>query len=415
MEWLREKKNTFCGSILVYIFMGMMAGGALSMFTSNLCLAWIKVISQRNNMLAGEYLVGGFLFDILTVPEEGMIRLIRNIQSLNNFIFIGISLVIVIRIYYHNRIVPILGAVSQTVENVKRGVLDVPVAYNGKDRLGEICASVEQIRLELTAEKLNHLEALERQLQLNGAFAHDIRTPLTVIKGYTEFLEKYLPAGKLDQSQVLEKLAAMKEQEERLFAFTNTMGAIQNLEKRQREIKHVRLSQIMEALMRQLEGICLGSNRKKAAIKYMSGGLSPRYFYSSDSVHGDGGTAGKLPAYLDLILEADQEIILEALENIWSNGLIFAHSGIEVIFQVKDEYLYIYVKDDGPGFTPRALTRGAEAYYRETDCVGDHFGLGLTLSSILCERHGGCLTLVNSIEGGAIVTASFRIFIENPM
>ena len=79
-------------------------------------------------------------------------------------------------------------------------------------------------------------------------------------------------------------------------------------------------------------------------------------------------------------------------------------------FDQPSGFLRIVVSDDGPGFTPEALSHAAEPYYRGSDAEADvHFGLGLYICRLLCEKHGGRLALGSAPSGGAEVTAEFRI------
>ena len=76
--------------------------------------------------------------------------------------------------------------------------------------------------------------------------------------------------------------------------------------------------------------------------------------------------------------------------------------------------LVLTVEDDGPGFTPEALKRAVEPYFRDKAAArdGEHFGLGLYICRTLTERHGGALTVENAPEGGGRVRAAFRVMEE---
>ena len=65
------------------------------------------------------------------------------------------------------------------------------------------------------------------------------------------------------------------------------------------------------------------------------------------------------------------------------------------------------VYDDGFGFSPKILEKGATPFLRDDSIEqGQNFGIGLYICRLLCEKHGGSLTLENS-ENGAKVTATF--------
>lgn len=71
--------------------------------------------------------------------------------------------------------------------------------------------------------------------------------------------------------------------------------------------------------------------------------------------------------------------------------------------------LILAVRDDGPGFAKEQMRKALRPYYKEyeDDAKDEHFGIGLHICRQLCRKHGGTLDIANSVEGGAIATASF--------
>lgn len=103
----------------------------------------------------------------------------------------------------------------------------------------------------------------------------------------------------------------------------------------------------------------------------------------------------------------DSGLVLEAVENLVSNALRYAKKQVRVELVYAKHRMTVYVRDDGPGFSPLALREASKAYYSEEK--GEHFGMGLFICRTICEKHGGGLTLINSVEGGAIAAAAFLI------
>lgn len=69
--------------------------------------------------------------------------------------------------------------------------------------------------------------------------------------------------------------------------------------------------------------------------------------------------------------------------------------------------LELAVADDGPGFADAALARATEPFWGgESKGRGSHLGLGLYVSRLLAEKHGGGLEVANGPGGGAIARAT---------
>lgn len=109
----------------------------------------------------------------------------------------------------------------------------------------------------------------------------------------------------------------------------------------------------------------------------------------------------------------DENLVLEVLENLLSNAIRYAESSIVIELDTEKrggkEYLYLYVEDDGPGFSGDGLREALEPYWGQENS-GEHFGLGLHICKTLCQLHGGAFSIANqSRRQGAIASASFEI------
>ena len=90
------------------------------------------------------------------------------------------------------------------------------------------------------------------------------------------------------------------------------------------------------------------------------------------------------------------------------NAVSYADKNIEVSAEIKGDFLSICVSDDGDGFSAECLKNAKLPYYTESEERSEHFGLGLYVSSVLCEKHKGYLEISNGSRGAA-VKAVFKI------
>jgi signal transduction histidine kinase len=102
----------------------------------------------------------------------------------------------------------------------------------------------------------------------------------------------------------------------------------------------------------------------------------------------------------------DGELLYRVLENLISNALRFAEREIGLAFCLEHGVLSATVTDDGPGF--KLLKKKTALFYSE-DASGQHLGLGLAVSRVLCQKHGGTIEVSNQPPHGACVKASIKI------
>lgn len=105
----------------------------------------------------------------------------------------------------------------------------------------------------------------------------------------------------------------------------------------------------------------------------------------------------------------DQSILQNTAENLISNGLRYAKKMVSIDFSYEQDRILLEVSDDGPGFPPVILQKGVTPFLHHDDTSQqNHFGMGLYICRLLCEKHGGNLTLENTSDGAKVI-ASFNI------
>lgn len=366
----------------------------------------IQEMSLFRGILCYFLIYGGaaFIFTILTVRicerrllmwHTGKIEL-ENWQVLlwgissrfSGFFYLTVSVIIMLRQFYKNRLKRPFALLEKGVLEIQNQNLQFSLEYESQDEMGQLLKSMDKMR-ETLVENYEHMwKLIEEQKQLNAAFAHDLRTPLTVLKGYCEFLSRYLPQGAVSQEKMTDILLLMTNQLERLSDFSKTMKEVRNLdeypiEKEKTELFH---------FCRTIEGIVEALNMGGAvtlSVKYLSEEMEKQTVFF------------------------DENIVLEVLDNLLSNAIRFAKSQVIVSVEIEEKaagkYMYLYVEDDGKGFLDSELHKAIAPYY-SSEQEEEHFGIGLYICNMLCNLHGGTVSLANRIEGnGAIISASFLI------
>ena len=397
MDWIDEKMEQFRSCIrnlpvkkalLSYLCIAAVIAFLLSSATIRICEKWTEILAERQNVNMDRAYTREALFFYykqsaagITDREETILILLQEMVRWCPYVYTVLTMMAAGSLFYRKRLQKPFGILGDAVEKVGKKELDFTVAYESEDEMGKLCASFEEMRQNLEENQKEMWNLVEEQKKLNAAFAHDLRTPLTVIRGYSDFLVRYLPKGKISQEKLKDTLRLLSEQAERLERFSGTMKSLRSVD----EIPFAPAGKRKQELEMRIQGMVDALNvAKEVKIVYLhdcSGG--------------------------ELIL--DEDIVMEVLDNLLSNAIRYAKSQVEIETKVEGEFFYLFVSDDGPGFSGEALENASDLYFSE-GLKEEHFGIGLSLSDLLCRKHGGEISFANSAwKSGAVVSASFEI------
>ncbi|HIU33783.1 MAG TPA: HAMP domain-containing histidine kinase [Candidatus Pullichristensenella excrementigallinarum] len=318
----------------------------------------------------------GNLYSYYTPEDRRLHRLYGRLTILAYPLSFGLSIALSGVVFYRRKLKRPLTQLNQASERIAHGDLDFRVQGENRNEMGRLLDSFETMRSALAENYRNLFRMMEERKSVQAAFAHDLRTPLTVLRGYSDYLRKYYPE-KLPPEKVRQTLCTMDQHISRLENYVSLMGKITHLEQTSPHPVPVFLPAFCEKLRK--TGIML---------------CGETCFHMR--VEGGGSAA------------FDPELVERAFENFLSNALRHARSQVLCDVRKEEEFLLLCVEDDGPGFSPEALKRAAEPYFRDGARDGEHFGLGLYICRILAEKHGGALELSNGANG-ARVSARFRL------
>lgn len=370
-------------SLTIYIFIALITAFLCSMVIILFFENWRNIVYQVHvTELSIDELKYGNSYITMNglLPEEVQkpILVINLLEMLSVIGCVVIAVTCVSHQYYKRKLEEPIKILQTEMQYLGRDDLSFECSYISGDEMGEICRGFNQMRVQLSENKKNLWDIMESQKELNASFAHDVRTPLTVMKGYIQMLLKYYPEGKVSQEKILETLQMLGRQVDRMEQFSSTMKEVHTIEEWKICHKKQNLWNLLQKINRNVEG--------------MSGGEILIILHGFQLEKEE--------------IVCDENLIQEVVDNLVSNALRFTKSVIQITVKTEDSKLFIYVQDDGDGFTKEALEKAARPYFSTTQ---EHFGLGLTISRTLCKKHGGNLEIMNSIDGGAITCAYFYV------
>lgn len=140
--------------------------------------------------------------------------------------FFGICIVLSSLLFYRNKLKKPIEALSVASDKIAKNDLDFCVFYDSKDEMGQLCSNFEKMRAALEKNNREMWKSMEERKRLNAAFSHDLRTPLTVLRGYSDFIKNYLPQGKITEDKLIATFSTISENIFRLENYVKMMSEI---------------------------------------------------------------------------------------------------------------------------------------------------------------------------------------------
>ncbi len=341
-------------------------------------LVLLALLWQGCGAIAGRYSNGGYiigpggLVERLPSPspeEARLLELLGDIKLAGCIILPLLGLAGAGALFYRWKLKRPIALLLEGTRRIQAQDLDFSIPQPSRDELGQLCAAFETMRAQLLRTNRELWRQGEERKRLNAAFAHDLRNPVTVLKGSVTLLRQ----GSRDP-QLLDRLERYTQ---RIAEYVEAMGGVQRLEQ-----LPVRPAPIDSAVL-------------AAELAETARLLAPRLTASLSA-----------PAPGPVAL--DHGILLTVAENLVGNAARFGRERLEIALSREGDTLTLTVADDGPGFPPELLRDGPKPFGRLAEDP-EHFGMGLYSSRLLCQKHGGELRLQNRPAGGAAAVASFRI------
>lgn len=278
---------------------------------------------------------------------------------------IGVLLALAVGILLARQLIRPLRTLTTATQALADGDLGHQVPVTSQDEIGELARAFNQMSHDLArAEQLRQ--------QMTADIAHDLRTPLTVIAGYTEGLCE----GKFEQSPQLYR--AVHQQ-------------VQLLQHLLDDLRTLSLSDAGK----------LSLDRRPTDPRALLERTAVAYLPQAEAQGVTLAVVGD--ANLPLVA-VDVDRMVQVLNNLVSNALRFTAAGerIELRAAVHDQQILLQVADSGRGIPPQNVPHIFERFYRadsaRTRTEQETSGLGLAIAKAIVEEHGGTIS-VSSVVG----------------
>ena len=293
--------------------------------------------------------------------------------------YIVIASYMVAKLYYKWKLQIPLEHLKNGMDHISQQDLDFQIPYTSHDELGQLCDTFEHMKNEIYKSNRKMWNMLQERKALTASVSHDLRTPITVINGYLEYLEKSIERGTLTNETLQTTIKNMTEAADRLKRYVECVKDIQRIEDIEIKKENYDLKELIANITKEFS-ILAAQKNKKVVIQDFS---------------------------KSAFISTDKAMLSKILENIFDNALRFSSEKIVFSIKEKEEYVYFSIQDDGVGFTTEEL-KSATSFFFSSSTNGGNFGIGLSICKILCEKLGGDMCLDNTAEHGAIITIRIK-------
>ena len=262
-------------------------------------------------------------------------------------------------------------ALNRATEKIGNNNLDFEREDSDIKEIAEVLGSLEHLRKSLKTSLEEQWEMEIKREEELSALAHDIKTPVTIIKGNAELLEE----EELNEEQ-REYSGTILKNVEQIEQYLQAMRQVIQNEFPKEKTEIIDGEALLEAFIKKAEEIATAENIKLSAEK----------------------------CWGDCKVKGNRKELLRAWENLVGNAVSYTdkEKGIYVLAEIKKRagktFLVMEVSDYGAGFSKEDLVHGTERFYRgdKSRHGNGHQGLGLFIASNIVKEQGGSLILKNS-------------------
>lgn len=365
---------------------GAYKSGSLEAKTAN--TVWTTCI-ENSITSANPYLYTVILRDnevlILQYRMTAQFRnvLLRKIFPVADWILVGLILIqMLILMYaisywfgkYVEKQIDGLLIVTQKIEQQN---LDFTVGSSDIFEINRVLNGLEDMKQALKQSLAEQWKAEKMQQNQIAALAHDLKTPLTIVRGNAELLYDTILTDEQKECADYIKNSSIQMQNyvQTLIDITKSIDSFCP------QLQQIRMADFLQEIQNQIKGLCSTQGIL----------LQASYSYQTQDIHIDH----------DLFMRAIVNVVSNAAEHTPANGTVY----LEV--HESDGYFVFAVSDTGNGFSAEALKHATEQFYMDDQSRNSnaHFGIGLYITDLVTKQHNGQLILENSKEtGGAKVT-----------
>jgi len=286
-----------------------------------------------------------------------------------------------------------LSKLKAATQNIKEGNLDFTLEVESGDEVGELCQDFEEMRKRLKESAEAKLQYDKESKELISNISHDLKTPITAIKGYVEGIID----GVADTPEKVDKYIRT------IYNKANDMDKLINELTFYTKIDTNRIPYTFNKI--NVTGYfndCI----EEVGLELVSKNIKLTYFNYVDD---------------DVYVIADAEQMKRVINNIVSNSIKYMNKAKGFIsIRVRDvgDFIQVEIEDNGKGIAAKDLPFIFDRFYR-TDASRNSAqggsGIGLSIVRKIVEDHGGKIWATSKESTGTVMNFVLRKYQEVPV
>lgn len=286
-----------------------------------------------------------------------------------------------------------LGKMQLAAKHIKEGNLEFQLEPEADDELGQLCQDFEEMRIRLKDNAEEKIAYDKENKELISNISHDLKTPITAIKGYVEGIMD----GVADTPEKMEKyIRTIYNKANEMDLLINELTLYSKIDTNRIPYNFNTLS-VTEYFNDCAEDLSLELEAKGTDFGYFN--------YVDDEIR----------------IIADAEQLKRVINNIVTNSLKYMdkeHGRINLRVKDVGDFIQVEIEDNGKGIAAKDLANIFDRFYR-TDASRNSSkggsGIGLSIVKKIVEEHGGKIWATSREGTGTVMYFVIRKYQEVPV
>ncbi|MCI8659488.1 MAG: HAMP domain-containing histidine kinase [Lachnospiraceae bacterium] len=289
------------------------------------------------------------------------------VQMLVSGVFMLVFISAALTMWVYRSVVQPVSKLQEAVRKIRDGDLDFTMDVEDDDEIGQLCQDFEEMRMRLKENAEGKIQDDLESKELISNISHDLKTPITAIKGYVEGIMD----GVASSPEKLDKY---------IRTIYNKANDMDRLIDELTFYSKIDTNKIPYAFSKINVGGYFRDCAEEVGLDMESRGIEFGYFnYVSD----------------DVTVIADAEQMKRVINNIIGNSVKYMDKDRGILnIRIKDvgDFVQVEIEDNGRGIAPKDLPNIFDRFYR-TDSSRNSSqggsGIGLSIVRKIIEDHGG--------------------------